>query len=85
MSHIYQPLLIKALVESNGVATLRQLAYAFVSQDESQLLHYEKRIKDMPVPVLRRHGVVDRDGQLVKLSVGKLSFREKAKIVLTTR
>lgn len=51
MSHIYQPLLIRTLVESGGLATLRQLAQQFVLQDESQLLFYEQRIKDMPVRV----------------------------------
>ena len=29
LSHIYQPLLIKTLVESGGVATVRQLAGIF--------------------------------------------------------
>jgi len=38
MSQIYQPLLIRALVDAVGVATLRQLAQAFLAQDESQLL-----------------------------------------------
>jgi len=80
MSHIYQPLLIKSLVECNGMATLRQLAFSFLSQDESQLLYYEERIKNMPVPVLKRHGVLDREGQLVSLSVQGLSFKQKAQL-----
>lgn len=41
MSHIYQPLLIKSLVDAGGSKTLRQLARFFLSQDESQLLHNE--------------------------------------------
>ncbi len=36
LSHIYQPLLIKALVETGGVATVRQLAVTFLSSDECQ-------------------------------------------------
>jgi len=48
MRHIYQPLLIKSLVETGGVATIRQLSQTFFSQDESQLQYYEKRIKEMP-------------------------------------
>ncbi len=35
MSHIYQPLLIRALVDVGGTATLRQLAHAFATQGES--------------------------------------------------
>lgn len=52
MSHIYQPLLIKSLVNSNGMATICQLAHEFLTEAESQLLYYEKRIKEMLVPVL---------------------------------
>jgi ATP adenylyltransferase len=37
MSHIYQPLLIKNLLESSGLATVRQLAVNFAAQDESQV------------------------------------------------
>jgi ATP adenylyltransferase len=38
MSHIYQPLPIRALIDAGGTATLRQLAHAFLAQDESQQL-----------------------------------------------
>src|SRR5690349_17743468 len=61
MSHVYQPLLIRALVRAGGSATLRQLATALLVEDESQLLYYEDRIKKMPLPVLRKHGVVRRE------------------------
>lgn len=44
LSHVYQPLMIRSLVDAGGSATLRQLANAFLLQDESQLLYYEKRI-----------------------------------------
>lgn len=57
MSHVYQPLLVRALVDAGGVATVRQLAQVFLGQDESQLLYYEKRIKEMPLKVLKRHAV----------------------------
>jgi hypothetical protein len=59
LSHIYQPLLIRSLVDAGGSATLRQLASSFLAQDESQLLYYEKRIKEMPLKVLSKHGVVE--------------------------
>jgi ATP adenylyltransferase len=61
MSHVYQPLLIRALVDTGGMATLRQLAQVFLAQDESQLLYYEKRIKEMPLKVLKGHGVIIAD------------------------
>ena len=73
LSHIFQPLLIKSLVEAGGSATLRQLAFAFVSQDESQLLYYEKKIKEMPLKVLLNHEVLRRDGDLVSLNIPRLN------------
>lgn len=52
MSHIYQPLLIKCLVDAGGLATVRQLAQQFLNYDESQVVYYEKKLKEMPIPVL---------------------------------
>jgi len=80
MSHIYQPLLIRSLVDAGGSATLRQLATYFLSQDESQLLYYEKRIKDMPLKVLAKHGIVDSDKELIHLNVRNLTLQQKAQI-----
>jgi ATP adenylyltransferase len=60
MSHIYQPLLIRILVESGGTATIRQLALQFLNQDESQIQYYENRIKQMPLKVLSKHGIVSK-------------------------
>jgi ATP adenylyltransferase len=68
------------LVDSGGAATLRQLAHVFLSQDESQLLYYEKRIKEMPLKVLKRHGIIEWNGQLVSLTAPKLTLEEKAHI-----
>ncbi len=80
MSHIYQPLLIKSLIDAGGSATIRQLAFNFLSQDESQIRYYEKRIKEMPLRVLRKHKILEKDGELVTLNVKKLSFEQKAQI-----
>jgi hypothetical protein len=82
MSHVYQPLLIRALVRAGGSATLRQLATALLMEDESQLLYYEDRIKKMPLPVLRKHGVVTNERDLVSLRVGRLSYEQRAAIEL---
>ena len=52
MSHVYQPLLIRLLLESGSQGTVRQLALGFVGVDEAQIRLYEERIKKMPVRVL---------------------------------
>jgi ATP adenylyltransferase len=80
MSHIYQPVLIKALVDSGGSATVRQLAAMFLIQDESQLLFYEDRLKKMPLKVLSKNEVVNKDGDLVHLNTCKLTLEQKAEI-----
>ena len=80
MSHIYQPLLIRSLIDAGGSATIRQLSNYFLAQDESQLRYYENRIKQMPLRILRKQGIVSKDGDLVALKVNKLSFEQKAQI-----
>jgi ATP adenylyltransferase len=80
MSHVYQPALIRALISAGGSATLRQLAQAFLCEDESQLIYYEKRIKEMPVKVLRKHGVITVEGQLVSLAIPPLTIEQRARI-----
>ncbi len=76
----YQPLLIRALVDSGGSATIRQLATSFVISDEGRLLCYEKCLKEMAIKALKRHGVISEVGQLVALNASKLTLREGAEI-----
>ena len=80
LSHIYQPLLIRLLIEADGVATVRSLAQDLLLQDESQIRYYEKILKDMPLKVLKKHGVLQRDGEIVSLDLPKLTLEEKATI-----
>jgi hypothetical protein len=37
MSHIYQPLMLKTLIEAGGRASTREIAANFLARDESQL------------------------------------------------
>lgn len=80
LSHIYQPLLVKTLVEAGGIATTRQLARAFLAQDEKQLEYYEERLIQMPIPVLSKHGVISRDGDLVSLNTENLNLKQQSEI-----
>jgi hypothetical protein len=48
MSHIYQPLMLKLLLEQGGRASTRDIAAAFLSYDESQLDYYETITNRMP-------------------------------------
>ena len=60
LNHIYQPLLIKGLIEAGGTSTIRQMAMTFLAQDESQIQYYEKR--DKPIEVLSKYGIITNDG-----------------------
>jgi len=80
VSHVYQPLLIKALLDAGGKATVRQIALSFVGQDEPQVQYYEKRAKEMPIPVLKRHTVIAEEGDVVSLNVRRLTFPQQAAI-----
>ena len=55
MMHIYQPVMIKALVQSNGKATARKIAKEFLAKDESQIDYYTEITKNMPGKVLRKN------------------------------
>lgn len=83
MSHIYQPLLIKTLLEAGGLATIRQLAREFAANDESQLLFYEKRLKEMPIRVLLNREVILKNGEVVSLNLNtdKLTLEQKAELL----
>ena len=86
MSHIYQPLLIRTLLDNGGHCTRRQLALALLMQDESQIEYYEKRLRDMPLPVLKRRGVISESGGIVPLITFKLCALSamEARITRTT-
>lgn len=62
MSHVYQPLMIRTLLEQDGHAGLREIAKAFLVEDESQLEYYENIVKRYPAQVLSKHGIIQKDG-----------------------
>ena len=82
MSHIYQPLLIKILLEAGGKATIRHLANEFIKSDESQIRYYQNIIKNMPIKVLKSHNVVNQDKDTIELNLNlqKLTLNDKADI-----
>ena len=83
MSHVYQPLLIRSLLDAGGQATTRQVATDFAREDEAQVRYYEQRIKQMPLRVLRKHGVVDYQDGVMKLQVDDLTFEKRTELRAT--
>jgi hypothetical protein len=62
MSHLYQPLMLRTLIEKGGTASLRDIASIFLMHDESQIEYYTEITKRMPGRVLTEHQLVRRDG-----------------------
>src|SRR6476661_5117711 len=67
MSHIYQPLMLKVLIQGGGRASIRDIVLAFLSHDESQIDYYAEITKRMPGSVLKSHGIVEREGSGFRL------------------
>ena len=45
MSHLYQPLMLKTLLQRRRRATVREIAAAFLAEDQSQLEYYEAIVR----------------------------------------
>lgn len=61
MSHVYQPVMLRTILENNGRASVTQIAKALLSRDISQIEYYEERVKKMVGRVLVKNGVVVKD------------------------
>lgn len=58
MSHIYQPLMIKTLLESGNKATAEDVARGFLNEDKAQLEYYTLIAKRWPKITLKKHNVI---------------------------
>ena len=77
MSHIYQPVMIKALLENGGVVHKRIIAQSILSYDFSQVEYYERITNNMVGRVLRKNEIVRKDKQVYALiNYDKLSYAE---------
>ena len=79
MTHIYQPLMIKALLESNdNTATVEDIAKKFLYNDDSQVNYYKKITKRWPHKTLKKHNIVSYKKDRYKLLIDKkLSRKER--------
>jgi hypothetical protein len=83
MSHLYQPLMLRTLIEKGGMASLRDIASSFLTHDESQIEYYIEITKRMPGPVLTRHQLVRRDGAGYMLlpKIEELTTEERSELL----
>lgn len=78
MQHIYQPVMIKTLLESKNVASVEKIAKSFLERDRSQIDYYKEITKNMPGKVLRKNKVVRyQDNKFILDSPDFLKMKEK--------
>jgi ATP adenylyltransferase len=61
MSHIYQPVMLMALLSKGGKCHEREIASELLTRDESQIEYYTQITNNMVERVLRDHQIVERD------------------------
>ena len=67
MSHIYQPVMIKRLLEAGGLSHQSEIAKAILQYDQAQLEYYISITNKMVGRVLRNHGIVKKEGKRYNL------------------
>jgi hypothetical protein len=67
MSHVYQPVMLQALLQKGGAASTEDVAKALLGYDRSQVEYYEIRTKNMVGNVLTQNGVIEplKDGRRI--------------------
>ena len=67
MRHIYQPVMLRVLLENNGVASKQDIAKVLLSHDISQHEYYEYIVSSMVGKVLKQHSIVERAAERYSL------------------
>jgi ATP adenylyltransferase len=82
MSHVYQPVMLKHLLEQGGLAKAEEIAVDLVQNDMSQIEYYTKRVNEMVGKVLRNNNVVERKkGVYSLIGFKELSEEDKKKLI----
>lgn len=63
MSHIYQPVMLMALLRNDGRCSVTQIAKAILKYDNAQIEYYEQITNNMVGKVLRNRGIVEKQGK----------------------
>src|ERR1035438_4001187 len=82
-SHIYQPVMIKELLEKGGSSQAKDIAQAILSHDATQIEYYTQVVRNTAGRVLTRNkGITTRDGDVYHLiGAGDLSNEQRAELI----
>ena len=67
MSHIYQPVMLMALLRNYGKCHEVEIAKAILEHDQSQVEYYQNVTRKMVGRVLRNHKIVEKSGKDYRL------------------
>jgi diadenosine tetraphosphate (Ap4A) HIT family hydrolase/5-methylcytosine-specific restriction endonuclease McrA len=86
MSHVYQPVMLRTLIDRGGKASVTEVAKALLAEDRAQLDYYREITKRMPGAVLRKRGVVDYyDGEYSIPGFEELTAAERHELIALCR
>jgi hypothetical protein len=76
--------MLDVLLVRGGIASIRDIATAFLAHDESQIDYYQEIVKRMPGRVLASHGIVQRQNDEYRLheDVASLSTQEREDLIV---
>ena len=81
MAHIYQPVMIKALLKSSDQATVDKIAREINQHDQSNIDLFSATVKKMPGPVLTRHGIVKFENKKYVLKIESLTKDQRSHLI----
>jgi len=77
MAQVYQPVMLKQLLENNGEATVQQIAQAILDKDPTQIAYFSEIVKNMVGRVLTKNrGITEKDGNKYRL-IGALDLTQE--------
>ncbi len=81
MRHIYQPVMIKKLLESNNTATAEEIARVFLNNDDSLLEYYKGRVLTWPKITLKRHKIIKYENKRFTLLLDDITEEQRTKLI----
>ena len=81
MTHIYQPVMIKKLLESDGHATTEEIAKEFIDWDYSLLEYYKGRVMVWPKKTLKKHNVIDYSKGIFTLLLDDVTPEQRSRLI----
>ncbi len=83
MSHVYQPVMLIALLKNKGKASVKEIAQSILNQDPTQIEYYSEIVKNMVGKVLTKNrGITEKANEVYSLiDSDRLSHNEVNELI----